>query len=386
MKSLNRKKKDGGRLRGPALQRGVTLLEMAVVLAITGVLAGALIWVLFSRPQGSAAGSTDLTTVDNAIVGYALTHHALPPNGWLDPATIGLPPGRPVWYLGDPGLEASAPAYTPDPAGHAPQFTGADGTTISWQALRAALPANGTQSVTGMLDFCAILLRVQQSPQLTVAGIPAAFVIGSVRARNAAPPDVTALLPGTPQAQMLATQGSQVRAAGVGELLARLHCPLRLASAGGAAKAVIAAQNLTQVAQSLQAFRQLKYQKALYSQFSDDFQIGIRAGLITNLSADMVSSTIQFKAAIPDSLDALDPPTVAQLLVLTGLEVVLMESQTLQFEILSTIDPGMSQQNSDAASVQAASNALASAGRYVGQLQQLQQSRQNHYQTVIQGS
>ncbi|KWN14714.1 hypothetical protein WT83_16640 [Burkholderia territorii] len=367
-------------------ERGATLLETAVVLVITGVLAGALLRVMLPAPNTTS--ESDVESVENAIVGYALTHQVLPPNGWLNLTKVGLlPAGAPIWYAGDTRLGATAVTYTPDPYQHNSFTTTADGAAATWQTLRDSIPGASNSSPTGLLDFCATLLQAQQSPQLTVGGIPVAFVVQTSKTANVPPPD-PAVLPGSPEAQQLAARGTLVQGVGFGELIARLHCPAKLAAAGSAAKAVVVAQDLATVAQAQQQFRDLKYHRAQYSQFRDDFQIGIRAGLLADLTADLASTNLQLRLVVksmtePDKV--IQPWNIATLANVAVSDAVILEYGALMLQIVSSVNPPTDLQISDASAVQHAADDVVAAGEYVQQLRQLQQNRQNRYLTVIKG-
>jgi hypothetical protein len=82
----------------------------------------------------------------------------------------------------------------------------------------------------------------------------------------------------------------------------------------------------------------------------------------------------------------LNPASIATLAVFVGSEGILLESTALQIQIVSSINPPVDLQNNDAAATKKAYDDWVAAGNYVGQLQQLQQGRQNHYQMVLQGS
>ncbi|KWE37942.1 hypothetical protein WT49_10285 [Burkholderia territorii] len=349
-------------------------------MVITGILSSVLLpFVRSSAPVSQDRQVQDeLDKVHHAIVGYALNRYALPSaQGWIDPATLGLSsPQTAVWYAVDSRLvSAGAGPYTPDPKQHMPQFIGSTGQPSTW-------PIHGAPS---LLNLCAALSAAAQSPQLRVAGVSAAFVTQISPDRNVPPPDLS-VLPGSPQAQAQVARGVGIRSVGLGELSARLGCPALIGRAGSTAQKIVASQDMVQVAQSLVHFRKLQLQRAQQSLFSDDFQIAIRAGLLANLAADMVSSVIQTMLAIPDAIDGTDPGAVIGLANAIIGDIVLIGYIGLQFQILSTIDPGMSKANSDMASIQNAQNAIGSAQNYVTQLQQMQQSAQNRFQGLIEGT
>ncbi|MCA7955590.1 hypothetical protein LGM43_35635 [Burkholderia seminalis] len=346
----------------------MTLIETAVALAVSGLLAGILMWVL--TPVSPVASATDIESIINAIVGYALSNQSLPPAGWLNPSTVGLPNGNPIWYTADKRLQGKGTAYTPDPYQHVPQFIGANGQSVTWQSL----------GQSSLLNFCQRLIDAQQAPQLMLGGIPVAFEVQLGHKTSAAPPG-SALLPGSQQAQQQISQGTQVYGVGLGELLSRLSCPAKLANAGSAAKSILDAQDMTQVGQSLLQFDQLKYQNAQYSQLSDDLQEAIRAWLAADLVADIGSTTVQLIMGVPSAVETPNFASLSALAVAMNANGIMLSYLSVAFQMIAHIKPG-----DDTASIQSAQNAMMSAGRYVAQFQQLQQGRQNHYQAVLQGS
>lgn len=361
-----------------ARECGASLLEMALVVATTGLLASILISVL--RPSASdtfdADAHTRLDTMHRSIVGYALTHSALPAGqGWLDSAELGLPSNVSAWYRADTRLMPGALSlYTPDPNHHMPQYVSANGQPIAWQP---------SQAQSG-LNLCATLLAAQQTPQIRVGGIPVAFVMQVSPNRDAPAPDLS-VLPGSAQAQALAAKGIRLRAVGFGEMMTDLHCPGSLIHAGSVAKSIVSASDMVRISQSIEKFRQLKYARALQSVFTDDFQIAIRALLMANLTADLVSTTGQIVDATPTSLDALSPPGVIQLISAIGADAVLVGFFAIQLEILSTIDPGMDKENSDQANLRSAEVAIGTAQAYTQQLRQLLGSQEAQYRSALGG-
>ncbi|KWN22013.1 hypothetical protein WT83_04905 [Burkholderia territorii] len=352
---------------------------MALVVATTGLLASILIGVL--RPSASGTSDADaqtrLDTVHHSIVGYALTHFALPAGqGWLDSAELGLPSNVSAWYRADTRLMPGALSlYTPDPNHHVPQYVGANGQPVDW-------PLTPAQSG---LNFCATLLAAQQTPQIRVAGIPVALVMQVSSNRDAPEPDLS-VLPGSAQAQALAAKGIRLRAVGFGEMMTYLHCPVSLIHAGSVAKSIVSASDMGQISRIIERFRRLKYARAWQTVFTDDFQIFIRALLMANIVADLVSTTGQIKAATPTTLDAVNVPGMIQLIGAIGADAVLMGFLAIQLEIVSTIDPGMNKENSDLASLRSAEAAIGTAQTYTQQLQQLLGSQESYYRAALGGA
>ncbi|KWE30616.1 hypothetical protein WT49_23780 [Burkholderia territorii] len=143
---------------------------------------------------------------------------------------------------------------------------------------------------------------------------------------------------------------------------------------------------MVQVAQSLVHFRELQLKRAQQSLFSDDFQIAIRAGLLANLATDLASSVEHTWVSIPDAIDGTNPMAVIALINAIARNAVLIGYIGLQFQILSTLDPGMSKAHSDMASIQSAQAAIGSAQDYVTQLQQMQQSTQSRFRELLSGT
>lgn len=149
-------------------QRGFSLLEMAVVLLIAGLL-GAALWKLLPllRPlESRAAVQAQLTAAEQALGGFALTQHRLPcpatqPGGletcaqagrWLPQATLGLsgPPLRYGVYRA-PGATALADADL----------------AVSLDRFEPRLPPDGPRALTAVngLDLCKALHNGQLNPQ-----------------------------------------------------------------------------------------------------------------------------------------------------------------------------------------------------------------------------
>lgn len=362
-----------------AAQRGFSLLEATLAVLVTGILSVVLLpFIRSSAPVPPDRQVQDeLDKVHHAVMGYALNRYVLPSTqGWIDPVMLGLSDRKmSVWYAVDSRLvSAGAGLYTPDPNQHMPQYVSSTGQRPSWPTSPAA----------SLLNLCAALSAAARSPQLRVAGVPAAVVVQISPDRNAPPPDLS-VLPGSPQAQAQLARGIGLRSIGLGELEAWLRCPEVITRAGSTAQKIVASQDMVQVAQSLARFRELQFQRAQQSLFSDDFQIAIRAGLLANLIADLVSSLIQTKMAVPDAIDGANPTAVIGLANAIIADIVLIGYIGLQIQIVSTIDPGMSKTNSDIASLKNAKAAIVSAQNYVTQLQRMQQDAQIRFQKQIEG-
>ncbi|HUH90217.1 MAG TPA: hypothetical protein VLZ76_06125 [Lysobacter sp.] len=227
---------------------GWSLVELAVVLAVTGVLGLALWQVLPLAPKLAAdeAAMRDLARAEQALLGYALAHHRLPApkqEGGLDMLPVqqlGLPTQMKLRYQIQTQLTASPgdsfrPLLPPD----------------------LLLPGTPPIQING-LDLC-MRLKLASSQTLSgMEGVPTSFAL-----MHAGPAghDQTAgaafALPGTPDLGM-----RKVLAVGPGELAARLACPDRVARTRAAVSAAYTAYDLARVAKEYKDFRVFAIQVA----------------------------------------------------------------------------------------------------------------------------
>lgn len=238
---------------------GWSLVELAVVLAVTGVLGLALWQVLPLAPKLAAdeAALRDLARAEQALLGYALAHHHLPEpkqEGGLDmlPAQqLGLPTQMKLRYQVQPQLTVSpsdrfSPVLPPDlilPGAPPAQINGLD--------LCMTLKLAGLQTLSGM------------------DGVPTSFAlmhvgpVGHDQATSAA-----FVLPGNPD-----IGARKILAIGPGELAARLACPDRVARTRAAVSAAYTAYDLARVAKEYKDFRVFAIQVAEMNE--DNAQVGV---------------------------------------------------------------------------------------------------------------
>jgi hypothetical protein len=236
---------------GRARARGWSLVEMAVVLVIMGVI-GIALWRFLPLAPKVAAGDAaqrELAQAEQALLGYVLVHSRLPApaieNGMamLPVEAMGLPAALKMRYQVQPSLTVS-PGDT-----FLPMLPPAVG----------AVPATPTvSSLVNGLDFCMALKGASALSLTGMEGIPTAFALmhggpaGHDRLVGAA-----FALPGS-----AAIGERAVLAVGPGEFASRLGCPDRVAKAHGGARAAYAAYDLAQVADEYDRFRVFAVQVA----------------------------------------------------------------------------------------------------------------------------
>lgn len=248
-------------IRTNLFTRGFSLVEMAVVLAVTGAL-GLAAWKLLPALRPAAEGARPeriLMEAQQAVEGYILRAHRLPcpdtdgdglenctavsVTGTLPHRTLGLASGQTLRY----GVYRNA------------NFAAARDADLAAAKDRfIAQLAPGTFSFAqNGLDFCWALRNAVAEPAGIVAGaVPVAYAIaypGGDGVFNGA----NALGTGfeSPAHPASATYDDQVVAAGLAELSGRLACPLRLGEAQGAARAAFAAYDIDRSAAMYQEFR-----------------------------------------------------------------------------------------------------------------------------------
>ena len=252
------------------LQRlaGFTLLEMTVVLAISGLL-GMAAWKFLPVLRSTTQGDPALTLQDTqaALEGFILREYRLPcPDtsgngledctsgvivGRLPTRTLGISLPRPLRY----GVYRSANAALAQ-----------DADLAVWKnRYLPMLPPGSSSLEKNGLDFCWALRNAIAAPagSLAAGGIPVAYALadpganGSFDDANATP---TGFAP--PNSPMTATYDDRVMTAGLGELSGRLDCPQRLGAVQGATRASFAAYDIDRNAQMYRRFRDFGYDVA----------------------------------------------------------------------------------------------------------------------------
>lgn len=253
----------------PEAMRGFSLLEMAVVLVIVGLI-GAMLWKILPRLQSAShpqpAAVLQLRTAEDALVGFALAHSRLPcpdVNGdgledCASTASVGQLPQRTLGQLlpyrlrygvnrlATTDLTTLTDRYIPNIPGAAP----------------AVEPLNG-------LDLCIALRDAQKSSLVGLAvgtkGIKSAFALASSGAGDAnGDGDLfdglnTGVGFAAPNSPITAGYDDYTDAMGFGELAQRLGCLNRLAEVNGAARSAMAARDLDDMAEFYRDFRQFAW-------------------------------------------------------------------------------------------------------------------------------
>jgi prepilin-type N-terminal cleavage/methylation domain-containing protein len=252
------------------LTRGFSLLEMAVVMIIIGLMGG-LLWALLPRLQSAASPEptpvVELRTASDAVVGFALANSRLPcpdtnsdgledcasasSSGNLPQVTLGQVFQKPIRYGVHRGagnsLTLSANNFLPNIPG--------------------ALPA--TPVING-LDLCIAIRDAQIANTGLLVGpatIRSAFALAHSGVGDASGDGV--LFDGlnttggfvSPGTALSNTYNDYTLAQGMGELAQRLGCLHRLADVNGAARSAVAARDLHDLAIYYRDFRQFAYEE-----------------------------------------------------------------------------------------------------------------------------
>ncbi len=248
-------------MSAPAQRRagGWSLVELTVVLVVTGVLGLALWQVLPLAPKLAAgeAALNDLAHAEQALLGYALAHHRLPEpknEGGLDMLPVqqlGLPTQMKLRYQVQTSLTISPgdslmPLLPPD----------------------LLLPGTPPPQING-LDLCMQLKLATSQTLPGMQGVPTSFAL--MHAGPTGHDQTAAAAFALPGSVGIGTR--KVLAVGPGELAARLACPDRVARMRAAVSTAYTAYDLARVAKEYRDFRVFAIQVAEMNE--DNAQVGV---------------------------------------------------------------------------------------------------------------
>lgn len=277
-------------------QRGYSLLELAIVIGILGMSALMFVVLTTGGPSGgsgvqqrsAAPGSSDaasrLGVAEAQILGFIRTHNRLPcpdVNGdgleqCADGVQVGSAPYR-TMGLTQPLLNEHQVLIRYG-VFRRPQTTANLDTDLAVLRDRynPGLPAGETTGVENALDFCWSLRTASTLPALTqylhvdtAQPINQAFVLVDPGSRDADGSgsvldgaNVTG--PGfeSPGRALTETYDDRVRSMGFNQLASRLGCPALLAEASGAARAAVAADDLSRLTDFFRDFRAYSHRVA----------------------------------------------------------------------------------------------------------------------------
>lgn len=290
--------------RGAGGQRGWSLVELAVGLAITALVTGLLFALL---PIGNRIVDGDrqydeLARAEQALLGHARAHARLPDadsdgdgranagshEGWLPVGDLGLPPRMRIRYQVQPGL-AQMPANLFEPL-----------LPPDYQAQ--------LDDVGNALDFCMqLLLDQRDGAALGGLDMPVAFYMAHSGQAGHALADASDAW--RPAAQRLPGdaptdgQDNAVAAVGPGEFATRLSCPDRLARAQGSAQGALAAWSAKRMTDFNLEFRKFHLEVAdLVKQQSDTGLAFAALGLAMAIADEAIAITLTAAGWPPDGI------------------------------------------------------------------------------------
>jgi hypothetical protein len=273
---------------------GFSLVELAVVLAVTGVV-GLAAWklTLSLRPITQDPAGDALRLAEQSLAGFVLANHRLPcpataasggaevcgadASGEFPYRTVGYTPAQTLHY----GVYRNANAL---PAADADLAVVKDRYT-------PLLPPGSVSNNTNGLDFCLALNKAIAAPAaLTAGGVPVAYALAAPGANNVFEGVQAAgafQLPGQPRTPV---NDDRVAAAGHSELSTRLGCPTRLAAVNSAARSAYAAWEWQQYGHEYDGFREYSLQLREVDAAMADASVVIASLSLANATATQVSS------------------------------------------------------------------------------------------------
>lgn len=295
--------------RGPH-QRGFTLLEMAVVMAVIGFIA-VLVPKLVSdiaTMQASAKSESPQAVGEAALLGFVLANHRLPcpdttGNG-LEDCGAGARRGKlPYSSLGLPAPVLNSFGFPLEYA--VARGGGADLTVVSAGFAPALPETNPTLAVTNGLDFCQALrvLGAEATPSTTeprVGGVGVPFVLadpGAIDADRAGglfdlANSGTSLAFESADRSRSDTYDDTVHAMSYAVLLGQLDCPRHIAAASGAAREADAAWDIWRAAVFYEGFREHGLRVRENAKESADFKYIMSVYVNTVLTAALVANDL----------------------------------------------------------------------------------------------
>jgi prepilin-type N-terminal cleavage/methylation domain-containing protein len=249
----------------PMSERGFSLVEMAVVLAVTGIL-GLATWKLMPslRPVATRTDAqTTLLEVQQALDGFIVQSFRLPCPDTDDDgkencaitSKVGKLPWRTLKLSVGQGLRYGVYRNANDMANQDADLA------LFKDRYIPTLPTGNSSIQHNGLDFCWALRMAAAAPaDLTAGGVPVAYALAHPGQNTHFDGDHT-----TPSGFELmakpatATYDDKVLAVGLTELSGRLGCVQRLAEVQGAARAAYAAYDLHRNAGMYKNFRALAY-------------------------------------------------------------------------------------------------------------------------------
>lgn len=271
------------------LQCGVSLLEMAIVLFVLGLMSVAVVSVMQKGQQSTQTitNEDNLVSAENALYGYALSEYHLPPpenpvpsatrpgftEGWLPVRQLGLPNQR-IRYLVDTALlNTPSTLYQVDPlelaGSHIPKRTTPNG-----------------------LDFCSALMLQEHSGLALPDGRKLGFAIQKVPSYSAETTH-TMWLGDVDEVAHPGEVQQITRTAGYLEAMARLNCVPHMANLAASVRSTVTIADLLKLAEQGVAFKELSLKLAKESVVNKKWRMSVWVAGEASMGIDMIISVIQ---------------------------------------------------------------------------------------------